>query len=131
MSFLDLDGYFCFYVREVFDYNLLKYFLRHFLFLSFWNPYNLKVSVLNVAPRLLSLRLPSFFFHFFHYSALLQSVILVLVPSSVFFLISAIVLFIADHLFFISSISLLNISCIFSICTYILFNCASILFLKF
>ena len=34
------------------------------------------------------------FFHFFHYSALLQSVILVLVPSSVLFLISVIVLFI-------------------------------------
>ena len=61
MSFLDLDGYFCFHVREVFDSNLLKYFLIHFLFLSSWSPYNLKVGALNVAPRFLSPRLPSFF----------------------------------------------------------------------
>ena len=51
------------------------------------------------------------------------SVILLLIPSSVFF-ISAFVLFMTIYLFFISSSSLLNFSYIFSIC-------ASILLLRF
>ena len=33
-------------VKEVYDYNLLKYFLIPFLFLFFWDHYNLNVSEL-------------------------------------------------------------------------------------
>ena len=58
------------------------------------------------------------------------SVILLLVPSRVFF-ISFIALFIVYWLFFISSRSLLNISCIFSILVSRLFICNSILFSRF
>ena len=53
-----------------------------------------------------------------------------LFPSSVF-LISVIVLFITDCLFFQSSMSLLNIYCIFLIHASILFICASIVFPRF
>ena len=56
------------------------------------------------------------------------SVILLLIPSSVFF-ISIIVLFISVHLFFNSSRSLLNISCIFSIFASILFPRSWIIFI--
>ena len=58
------------------------------------------------------------------------SVILLLVPSRVF-LISFIALLIIYWLFFISSRSLLNPSCIFSILVSRLFICNSILFLRF
>ena len=64
-----------------------------------------------------------------HLSYLLP-VILLLVPSRVL-LISVIALFIIDWLFFISSRSLLNFSCIFSILISRLFICNSILFSKF
>ena len=53
-----------------------------------------------------------------------------LFPSSVF-LISVIVLFITNHLFFQSSMSLLNIYCIFLIRASILFIYASIVFQRF
>ena len=52
LCFLDLAGYFLSHVREVFDYNLFKYFLRSFLSLfSFWNPYNANVVAFNVVPE--------------------------------------------------------------------------------
>ena len=57
-------------------------------------------------------------------------VILLLVSFSVF-LISVIVLFTAVYFFFTSYRSLLNISCIFSSHTLILFVCVSILFPRF
>ena len=41
LCFLDLIDYFLSHVREVFNYNPIKYFLRPFLFLFFiWDPYN-------------------------------------------------------------------------------------------
>ena len=58
------------------------------------------------------------------------SVILLLVPSRLL-LISVIALFITDYLFFISSRSLLNISCIFSILVSCLFICNFILCSRF
>ena len=49
LCFLDLLDYFLSRVREVFRYYLFKYFLRSFLSLfSFWDPYNVNVSVFNV-----------------------------------------------------------------------------------
>ena len=38
LCFLDLDGYFLSHVREVFDYNLFKYFLGSFLSLLLLGP---------------------------------------------------------------------------------------------
>ena len=72
---------------------------------------------------------------YFHYSftpLILSSasVILLMLPSRVLF-ISVIALFIIDWLFFISSRSLLNLSCIFSILVSSLFICNSILFSRF
>ena len=40
LHFPNAGEYFLFHVREVFDDNHLKYFLRPILFLFFWNPYN-------------------------------------------------------------------------------------------
>ena len=49
LGFLDMAGQFLPYVREVFDYNLLKYFFMPFLFLLFFcNPYNSNVGAFNV-----------------------------------------------------------------------------------
>ena len=52
LCFLDLINYFLSHIREVFNYNLFKYFLSPFLFLFFLNPYNSNV----VAPLMLSQR---------------------------------------------------------------------------
>ena len=144
LGFLDLGGYFLSHAREVFIYNLLKYFLIPFPFLfSFWDPYNSNVGVLNVVPEVSETVL--IYFHYFFFIPLCFSyfqhsisqltylffcLILLLVHSSVAF-ISVIMLFIVDYLFFISSRSLLNVSCIFSIHAYILYFCASILFPRF
>ena len=111
LNFLDLSSYYLSHVREIFDYNLFKYFLIPFLFLFFfWDPYNLNVDVLNVVPALSEtvlisflLFFPFFLFHFnyFHYSIFQLTYpsfclrYLLLVPFSIF-LISIIVLFIAD-----------------------------------
>ena len=52
LCFLDLGGYFLSNVREVFDYNLFRYFLCSFLSLfSFWDPYNANVVAFNVVPE--------------------------------------------------------------------------------
>ena len=49
---LDLGGYFLSHVREVFNYNLFKYFLGSFLSLfSFWDLYNANFGVFNVVPE--------------------------------------------------------------------------------
>ena len=99
--------YFLTHMKEVFNYNLFKYFLSPFLFLFFfWDPYNSNVGVFHVVQR--SLRLSSILFILFSLfcsavviSTLLSStslirssasVILLLIPSRQF-LISFIVLF--------------------------------------
>ena len=49
LSVLPGLDYFPSHVRELFNYNLFKYFLRPFLFLFFfWDPYNSNVGVFNV-----------------------------------------------------------------------------------
>ena len=65
LCFLDLMDYFFSHVREVFDYNLFKYFLRHFLFLFFfYDSYNFNVGVFNVVPEVSETVLNSFHFFF-------------------------------------------------------------------
>ena len=64
LRFLDLIDYFLSHVREVFDYNLFKYFLRPSLFLFFsWDPYNSNVGAFNLSQR--SLKLSSILFILF------------------------------------------------------------------
>ena len=87
---------------------------------------------------------PHFFLSCFLHVALLQLFLLFYLPAhlSVLLLLSfcywfplmlftSVIVFIADCLFFKSSGSLVNISCIFSICASNLFMCASILFPRF
>ena len=142
LHFLDLIDYFLSHVREVFNYTLFKYFLRPFLFLFFFlELYISNVGGFNVFPEVPETVLNSFHSFFFilllgSFSTILSSsslihssdsVILLLIPSSVFF-ISVVMLFISVCLFFSSSRSLLNISCIFSFCASILFQRFCILF---
>ena len=61
-GFLDLGGYFLFHVKEVFNNNL-KYFLLPFLFLFFWDLYNL--STFNIVPEVSKIVLNSFHSLFF------------------------------------------------------------------
>ena len=58
LCFLDLIDYFVSHIKEVFNYNLFKYFLSPFLFLFFWNPYNSNVGVKHMLSQR-SLRLSS------------------------------------------------------------------------
>ena len=129
LCFLDLSECFLSHVREVLGYNIFKYFYRFFLFLfSFWDPYNMNVGALNIVPEVSETVLIffSFFFSLFCSVAVISttlssssrihssaSVILLLIPFRVFHFSYCIF-----HLclFFKSSSSLLNISCIFLIC---------------
>ena len=52
LGFMDLGGYFFSNIREVFDYNLLKYFLIKFHFLFFfWDSYNSNVGTFKMVPE--------------------------------------------------------------------------------
>ena len=52
LRFLDLIDYFLSHVKEVFNYNLFKYFLSPFLFLFFLcTPYYSNVGVFNIVPE--------------------------------------------------------------------------------
>ena len=103
LHFLELGGYFLSHVREVFNYNLFKYFLGSFLSLfSFWDPYNANVVAFNVVPEVSQAVFISFLFILFSlfssvavnstilfYRSLIcssASVLLLLIPSSVFFI---------------------------------------------
>ena len=142
LHFLDLGGSFLCHVREVFDYNLFKYFLGSFLSLfSFWDPYNANVVALNVVPEVSQAVFISFHSFSLVCSAAVNStilssrslirssasVILLLIPSGVVF-ISIIVLFISVCLFVISPSSLLSISYVFLVCASILFLRSWIIF---
>ena len=109
LCFLYLSGYFLFHVREVFNYNLFKYFLRFFLFLFFWNPYDSNVALIFPIHLWVYPQFFSFFFSLFYSSAVISislfssslihssaSIILLMIPSRVF-LISVIVLFITVY----------------------------------
>ena len=129
LHFLDLTNYLLSHIREVFNYNLFKYFLNPFLSLFFfWDPYNSNVVAFNVVPEVSETVLNSFhsFFFFLLCSSYFHSFIFqITYPSSVSvilllilsrgFLFSFIVLFIIVCLLFSSCRSLLNFYCIFSI----------------
>ena len=121
--------YFLAHVREVFKYNLFKYFLSPFLFLFFfWDPYNSNVDVFNVVSEVSETVINSFhsfffillcgsYFHYLSSRSVVRSsasVIVLLIHSKEFF-ISFIVLFLIVCFLFSSSRSLLNVSCFFSI----------------
>ena len=64
LCFQDLINYFLSHIREVFNYNLFKYFLSPFLFLFFfWDPCTSNVGCLMLSQS--SLRLSSILFIFF------------------------------------------------------------------
>ena len=67
LHFLDLIDYFLSHVREVFNYDLFKYFLRPFLYLLLLGPlyYNSNVVVFNVVPEVSETVLNSFHSFFF------------------------------------------------------------------
>ena len=65
LCFLDLIDYFLSHSREVFNDNLLKYFLSPFLFLFFWDPYNSNVGAFNVVLGVSETVLNSFHSFFF------------------------------------------------------------------
>ena len=66
LRFLDLIDYFRSHVREVFNYHLLKYFLRPFLFLFFfWGPCNSNVGAFNVISEVSEIVVNSFHSFFF------------------------------------------------------------------
>ena len=66
LCFLDLIDYFLSHLREVFNYNLFKYFLRPFLILFFfWDPYYLHVGAFNVVSDVSETVLSSFHSFFF------------------------------------------------------------------
>ena len=108
LCFLDLIDSLLSHIREVFNYNLFKYFPSPFLFLFFfWDPYNSNVGVFNVVPEV-SETVSILFFLFSLFCSVVvistilssrslilsyASVILLLIPSREF-LISFIVLFI-------------------------------------
>ena len=77
LHFLDLGRYFLSQVREVFDYNLFKYFLRPFLFLFFfWDPYNENAGAFNVVPEVSETVLISFLsFSLFCSSAVMSTIL--------------------------------------------------------
>ena len=53
LRFLELIDYFLSRIREVFNYNLFKYFLSPFLFLFFFcDPYNSSVGAFNVVSEI-------------------------------------------------------------------------------
>ena len=104
LGFLDLGDYFLFHFRAIFNYYLLKYFFMVFLlflFVFFWDSYDLNVGAFNIVPEVSKIALNSFnsisffFLSISFISTILSSislilasvsVILLLVPSRVFFL---------------------------------------------
>ena len=113
LAFLGLGGYFLSNVREVFNYNLFKYFLiRCFFFYFFRDLYYLNVGVFNVVPEIFETVLITFYsFSLFCSASVISTIqsssslicssasviLLFVVPYE--FLISFVILFIADYLF--------------------------------
>ena len=51
LGFLDLGDNILPHFREVFNYYLLKYFFMVFLFVFFWDSYDLNVGAFNIVPE--------------------------------------------------------------------------------
>ena len=61
LGFLDFCGYFLPHIREVFNYYLLRYFLKSFLFVFFfWDTYDSNDGVFNIVPDVSDVVLISF-----------------------------------------------------------------------
>ena len=141
LGFLDLGDYFLPHFREVFNYYLLKYFPMAFLFVFFfWDSYDSNVGAFDILPEFSEAVLISFniffplcfiYFHhsIFHITYLMFCLSYFTVGSlqSAFDLSYCVILY-RFTLFFNSSRSLLNFSCIFSILVCKLCICNSILF---
>jgi len=69
LGFLDLGGYLHRHFGEFFNYYLLKYFFRPFLFVFFWNSYDSNVGVFNIVPEVSEIS--SFLLILFPFSSLL------------------------------------------------------------
>ena len=80
LGFLHLGDYFLPHFREVFNYYLLKDFLMVFLFVFFWDSYDLNVGVFNIVPEVSEVVLISFN-SFFLFSSLLQLFLPFYLPS--------------------------------------------------
>ena len=66
LCLLDLIDYFIFHVGEIFNYNLFKNFLIHFLFLFFfWDPYNSNVGAFDIFPEVSETIFGSFYSFYF------------------------------------------------------------------
>ena len=136
LGFLDLGGYFPPHFREVFNCYLLKHFLMAFLFVFFFcDSYDLNIRAFDIVPEVSEVVLVSFnsffplYFIYFHHSIFhLTYRIFCLIYSTVGFLQNANELFIIDWFLIMSSRSLLNISCTFSVLGSRLFICNFILF---
>ena len=78
LSVLPGLDYFLSHIREVFNYNLFKYFLSPFFFFLFffWDPYNSNIDVFNAVPEVSETVLNSFHSFFFICSAVVTSTIL-------------------------------------------------------
>ena len=72
LTFLYLSGYSLSHFRENFNYIILKYFLITFLFVLFWDNYDLNTEVFNVFPKVSEAVFISSSSFFFLYSALCQ-----------------------------------------------------------
>jgi len=124
LCFLDLFSYFLSYVREFFNYNIFKYFLRLFFFF-FWNPYKSKAGMINIVPGFSEIvLLPLHFFSLFCFVAVISTILTSILFFFLLQLFQCIFHFsycVVHHCLFFSSTSLLDISCIFSIHGSILF----------
>ena len=116
LGFFDLGDYFLPHFREVFNYYLLKDFLMVFIFVFFfWDSYDLNVEAFSIileASEVVLISFNSFFLFssllslfppFYlppHLSYLLPQLFYSWFCPEFFFLISVIVLFIIDWLFF-------------------------------
>ena len=134
LFFLQLGYYFFSYIREVFDYNLFKYFFQALFFsLLLLEPLNVNLGAFNIVPEVsetVLIYFHSFFFILlhdsdFHYSVFQITYSFLCLSYSAIDFLWCIFRFIycVAHLcfFFRFSIRLLYISFIFSICAIILF----------
>ena len=115
LCFQDLINYFLSHIREVFNYNLFKYFLSPFLFLFFffWDPYNSNVHAFNVVPEVSETVLNSFHSFFICLSVCFSDWVIPVILSSRSFICSSALfslLFIAFSSSFVSADEFSNIN---------------------
>ena len=109
LGFLDLGDYFLPHFREVFNYYLLKYFLMVFLFVFFFrDSYDSNVGAFNIVLEISEIVLISLI----RFSFFLSDSFISTIPSSTSLILSSasvILLLVPSRVFFISFIALLII----------------------